>query len=159
LFSIPSSPPLARNFLAPHACVLDQRERHIVEHGHRVEQRPRLEQHPEFLAHLVQSAIAQLGNVNAVDHDSARVGAQQQVQMLEQHGLAASTGAHDGRNAATQEIKIDAAQDLLRAEAMAQLAHLDRHRPLSVVLNNRHLRPTTFPSKLSRIADSIGESR
>ena len=87
--------------------------------------------------------------------------------MLEQHGLAASAGSHDGGDPAAQAIEIDALQDLLGAEAMAQIAHFDRNwsqlsqpslfrfvqQPPSCVIFTDNVR-----SKFSRSADSIGES-
>ena len=66
------------------------------------------------------------GNVDAVEDDGAGIGAQQQVEMLEQDGLAAAAGADDGGDFAGGKIEGDAVEHLLAAEAAVQIAHFDR---------------------------------
>ena len=60
--------------LAGHAFVLAQRENHVFNQGHRVKQRRVLKDHGAALAHRVEGLFVQVGNVDAVEQDLARIG-------------------------------------------------------------------------------------
>src|SRR5208282_4945407 len=49
----------------------------------------------------------------------------QQIEMLEQNGLARSAGADDRRDLAGGKVQRNAVEDLLAAEAAAKIAHFD----------------------------------
>lgn len=79
-----------------------------------VEQRATLEQHPELLPDLVELARAELRHIDAVDDYLAGIGAQQQIQMLQEHSFAASAGPDDRRYFAARTVEINAFQNLWR---------------------------------------------
>ena len=56
-----------------------QRKRDVVEDRHGVEQRRALKQHAEFLPHVIERALTELGDVLAVHQDAAAVRQQERV--------------------------------------------------------------------------------
>ena len=69
------------------AAVLAQRQRHVVDAAHRVEQRGVLEDHRAFLPHGVHLLLVEPRNVLAVEPDLAGIWREQADQLLDEHAL------------------------------------------------------------------------
>jgi capsid protein len=108
--------------------LLPQGEGHVVVDRHGVEEGAALEDHAVAVAHPVQIASPEPGDVDAVHHHRARVGPQQADQVLEQHRLAAAATPDHHHDLAGGDVEIEAAQDRLGAEALAESLHPDHGR-------------------------------
>jgi hypothetical protein len=103
--------------------VLGQVKTNVLTHRERVEQRARLEDdgHAVF--------VLDVGRLNRLplEKNLAAVRPFQPDDMLEQHRLATAAGSHNHENLAGQDIEINALQDLLAAETLVQVSHLQTH--------------------------------
>ena len=104
--------------------VLAQRERDVVEQVLRAEQRPVLGQHAEQLAHLVQLALGDAGDVLAVDHHRTLLGLEQADQGLEEHRLAGARRAEHDADLARRQGQADVLPDRLATEPLGEVSTL-----------------------------------
>ena len=114
-----------RDLFLGHLRVLAQRKGDVLEDGHRVEERAALEQHPELLAHAVQLFFGMIGDVFVFDDDAAGVGRFQSEHVPQRDRLAAARSAEDDQHFAAIDLEIGAAQHLLRAVRLVDVAELD----------------------------------
>ncbi|MNC22660.1 hypothetical protein D3C75_706670 [compost metagenome] len=87
--------------------VFPQREGHVVEHRHAGEQGAALEQHAHPLAHLIQTAAGEGGDVFPVKQNMTGLRLQLATDQAQQGGLADAAGAHDGGDLATGNGQVD----------------------------------------------------
>ena len=127
LWPISAEPDLRQRLLRPRQelgrgqpAALPERESDVLEHGQRVEERAALEHDPVALADLVEGPAAEGRHVLAVDDHAAGVGPDQAEQVPEQHRLAAAAAADDDHQLGRRDLEVDAAEDLLAPEALAE---------------------------------------
>ena len=96
--------------------MLPQRKGHVLGDRHAVEQRRLLKQEPEARPLPRQFALAQQGQIAAVEVDFAARRPHQPDDRLEHHRLAAAALADDRHRFAAGDLQIEAAQHLLVAE-------------------------------------------
>ena len=112
-------------FVTRHALDLDQTERDILPDRQAVEKGCSLKQHTEFMHHLLALAAGEGGHLLTVDLDAAFVRIENAEDTFQENGFSgAGTADHDHRFALA-DIQIDAAQDVLAAEAFFQAADFD----------------------------------
>ncbi len=90
--------------------LLAQGEGHVGGAGQGVEEGAALEDDAVALAHAVELAAGEPGDVHPVDQDAARVGAEEAEQVAEQHRLAAPAAPDDDRDRPRGDLQVDAAQ-------------------------------------------------
>ena len=117
-----------------------QGKRHVVLHGHRVEQRRALEDHSELGAHLEQLPFVQAHNVFAVNEHRAAVGPEQGDEVLEQHTLAAAAAPNDHHGFAPFNPQADTIQDEVVAEALFQIPDLDHNWNMNAIFSSTSVR-------------------
>jgi hypothetical protein len=110
--------------LVAHAA-FDQREGHVFLHGHAVKQRGSLEEHADLLADRGHLALLELVDVHACHEDIATVRADEADDVLHRDRLALAAGADEAERLAMLEGEVDAAEDLLLAEALVDIPQLD----------------------------------
>ncbi len=88
--------------------VLAQRERDVVEHVHRAEQRAVLEQQPELLAHLEQVVVGHVRHRLAMHEDVPVIGVQQPDHVLDAHRLARTRRPQDHRHHPLRQAHVQA---------------------------------------------------
>ena len=104
---------------------LQQRERDVLHHRHRIEQGGVLEHHPELAPQPSQLDLVLVDDVLPVDVDVPGFGLHQPHQVLHQHRLALPRAADDDVDLAPFDVEIHAPQDMLGTERLVQVAHLD----------------------------------
>src|SRR5205823_5934184 len=116
--------------------VLAQRERGVVVHVHRAEQRAVLEEDAELAPDAVQVLLAHADGFLAVDPDLPGVGTQQADDVLEEDGLTGARRPHDGADLPLREIERDVFEDGVRPEAFRDSSKrndgVQRHSPFGV---------------------------
>ena len=105
--------------------VLAQREPHVLEHGHRIEQRAVLEQHPDALADLAELALALVREGVSRDADLARVRSLEAADHAQERALAGSTAAEQQMDLALAHPARHPVEDLALAEGEADVAQID----------------------------------
>ena len=93
--------------------VLAQRIGDVLVDGHRVEQRRALEDHPHLLSHLERVVEGEVGDVFAVDGDSALIGDQQPEQQLEDRRFSGTGFADDDDRLALSGVERDVLENRL----------------------------------------------
>ena len=114
-------PHLAADGVLPEACPFAQREGHVVEDGHGIQQRGALEQKAEPFPDLVQGFLPQPGDVRSVHQDLSAVGKQQGDHGLQQHGLAGAAAADDGGDPALLDGQVGALEHRLVVEVLVDV--------------------------------------
>ncbi len=77
-------------------------------------------------AAATRGPFAAVADLHAVDRDRAGIIGLEQVHAAQHGGLAAARSADDADHLAARNVEIDAAQHLVLAEALVQVAHLDQ---------------------------------
>ena len=98
--------------------VLAKRERDVVVHVHRPEQRAVLEQQAELLAHLEQLVVGHVRDRLAVDEDVALVGIQQPDHVLDADRLTGAGRPEDHRHHPLGQAHVQPAQDVRAPERL-----------------------------------------
>src|SRR5262249_45918224 len=111
-----------------HRRLLAQGERHVVEHGHGVEEGAPLEDHSVAAPHHLEGGAPEASDVRAVHENGARVRAQETQEMFEEHRLAAAAAADDDHDLARGHLETDAPEHRLAAEGLAQTLNADHGR-------------------------------
>ena len=101
--------------------VLAQRERHVVLHVHRIEQRSGLKQHPDLLARFDQLLLAEARDLLAIDPDLACIGMMQADRVAQQHRLSGPRSAQHDHGLAALDLQVHATEHLLVAERLVQV--------------------------------------
>src|SRR6185436_11609606 len=99
---------------------LADREHDVLEHRRGVEECSALEHDPEALANPVEGPPLEAGHVLAVDEHTPAVGADQPEEVSQKHRLAAAGAPDDDHQLGGRDVEVDAAQDLLGPEALAE---------------------------------------
>src|SRR5512141_1625895 len=97
-----------------------QDERHVLPHVHRVEQGRPLEEHPEPAADTHQLPLVHPGDVLAIDPDLPRLRAKQPNRAFDEDRLAGAASADDDGVLPLRHGQIEAVEDHLFPEALAQ---------------------------------------
>src|SRR5215475_4184610 len=111
-----------------HLRLLAQRERHVVEHGHGVEEGAPLEDYSIAAPHHLEGGAPEAGDVRAVHENGARVRPQETQEVLEEHRLAAAAAADDHHDLGRGHLEIDPPEHGLSAEGLAQTLNADHGR-------------------------------
>ena len=105
--------------------LLAQSHGDVLADGERVEQRGELEDVADARAQRVQLAPRQLGHVEAVDPDLARVGLEQSDDVLDRDRLSGARVADDDHRLALGDVEGEALEDALGAEGFVDVDELD----------------------------------
>ena len=125
---------------------LAQRERHVVEDAHRVEQRARLKLNTEQAAQLPQLLAGRGVQVVPLEQHLAGVGLQQTFDELEQHRLARARAAQQHERLALVHRQRDTTQDLVVTEGLVHVFQLDDGtHPTPRMRLSRHCRSLIAP--------------
>ena len=103
--------------------LLAQRKRHVFEHVQFVDQVERLEDHADMRA-IFRGVDAFTGDIFAVVENIAARWRFQQIHAAQQRRFAGAGRADDGDHVAFFDIKVDIAQDFVRAKGLAQVLDL-----------------------------------
>ena len=106
----------------------EKAERDVLPHRQAVEESAALKQHAELATDLVARLPAQADGLDAVDTDAARVRLEKAKDALQQHRLAGTGAADDDHRFAWAQVEVNAIQDDLAAEGLAQTADADLRR-------------------------------
>src|SRR5262249_33711011 len=118
----------ADDFRTADPALLPERERDIVEHRHRVEERAALEDHPVALSDPVERSATEPRDLRAVDEDVAPVRMEEAEEVLEQHRLASAAAADHHHDLPGGHVEVEPAQDGLGAERLLELLDADHGR-------------------------------
>src|SRR5262249_32901663 len=101
------------------------------------EERRVLKDEAALLAHGVEVALAEVGDVGAVEVDAPAIRAHEPDDVLHEHALARTRGADDELDAALLDEEIDAVENALFTEALVDALKLD-HRSTSALIEREH---------------------
>ena len=107
------------------SCVLRERERDVLLHVHRVEERPALEEHREPAPDRGELLLGKRHHGLAEHPHVSRVGLRQPVDVSQRDALARPRGPQDADHLAAEDLQVDAGQDLLRAVSLPDVLELD----------------------------------
>src|SRR5215208_2016857 len=106
--------------------VLAERERGVVEHVHRAEERAVLEQDAELLAHLEQVLVGHVGHGLPVHDHVALVGIEEADHVLDADRLPRAGRAEDHRDLVVRQAEVEPVQHAVAPEGLDDVDELDR---------------------------------